>query len=151
MYMYMCVCICVCVWFVLMSVCTSVGAKFVCDSSGRVSSLTVFICHPNMWRVILHRHNATLRSLHLCGRQIGDVGAAAIGEGLRCAHDCYSGRLIICVGLCSRPFALLHASKIEVGAPSFDFCGVHFRNHLDPVVVVAGLFYCAIDCFPIVI
>ena len=31
-----------------------------------------------------HRHNATLHTLELKFNQIGDVGAAAIGEGLRC-------------------------------------------------------------------
>ena len=34
-----------------------------------------------------HRHNATLQTLQLRRNQIGDVGAAAIGEGLRCVHD----------------------------------------------------------------
>ena len=33
-----------------------------------------------------HRHNATLHTLYLENNQIGDVGAAAIGEGLRCVH-----------------------------------------------------------------
>ena len=31
-----------------------------------------------------HRHNATLHTLGLSLNQIGDVGAAAIGKGLRC-------------------------------------------------------------------
>ena len=31
-----------------------------------------------------HRHNATLHTLELFNNQIGAVGAAAIGEGLRC-------------------------------------------------------------------
>ncbi len=38
-------------------------------------------------RVNLHRHNATLQELCLHGNNIGDVGATAIGEALRCAHD----------------------------------------------------------------
>ncbi len=33
---------------------------------------------------VFHRHNATLRQLELHRNHIGDVGAAAIGEGLRC-------------------------------------------------------------------
>jgi hypothetical protein len=31
-----------------------------------------------------HRHNTTLHTLVLNDNRIGDVGAAAIGEGLRC-------------------------------------------------------------------
>ncbi len=34
--------------------------------------------------VTSHRHNATLHTLKMTENQIGDVGAAAIGEGLRC-------------------------------------------------------------------
>ncbi len=33
------------------------------------------------------RHNATLQRLELSRNQIGDDGAAAIGEGLRCVVD----------------------------------------------------------------
>ena len=33
-----------------------------------------------------HRHNATLHTLKLERNEIGDVGAASIGEGLRCVH-----------------------------------------------------------------
>ena len=33
-----------------------------------------------------HRHNATLHTLDLKWNQIGDVGAASIGEGLWCVH-----------------------------------------------------------------
>jgi hypothetical protein len=34
-----------------------------------------------------YRQNASLQTLRLQLNQIGDVGAAAIGESLRCVHD----------------------------------------------------------------
>ncbi len=34
-----------------------------------------------------HRRNATLQTLNLKFNQIGHVGAAAIGEGLRCVYN----------------------------------------------------------------
>ena len=33
-----------------------------------------------------HRHNATLHTLQLYDNKISAVGAASIGEGLRCVH-----------------------------------------------------------------
>ncbi len=40
--------------------------------------------HPIVWRVTPHSRNATLHTLDFSDNQISDVGAAAIGEGLRC-------------------------------------------------------------------
>ncbi len=38
-----------------------------------------------------HRYNATLQKLNLSNNRIGEVGAAAIGEGLRCVRYDYAG------------------------------------------------------------
>ena len=43
-----------------------------------------------------HRHNATLQTLDLRYNKIGDVGAAAIGEGLRCVQDCCRTMFLMC-------------------------------------------------------
>ena len=37
--------------------------------------------------MIPRRHNTAWQTLDMQYNQIGDVGAAAIGEGLRCVHD----------------------------------------------------------------
>jgi hypothetical protein len=59
---------------------TGVGVK-----EGSIFFLACLIFRPTrVMCVNLHRHNATLQRLDLSDNKIGDVGAAAIGEGLRC-------------------------------------------------------------------
>ncbi len=45
------------------------------------------------------RHNATLQTLELNSNQIGNVGAAAIGEGLWCVHPDRDLASLLCVWL----------------------------------------------------
>ncbi len=81
-----CLCACVCVWF----------SEFFCVICARIC---ICVCVCERVRVgggegdffcacVMNppRHNATLHALHLQGNEIGDIGAAAIGEGLRCVH-----------------------------------------------------------------
>jgi hypothetical protein len=53
-----------------------------------------------------HRHNATLQALSLESNQIGDIGAAAICEGLRCVkYYCVFSSIL------SAFFALVYVGK----------------------------------------
>ena len=52
--------------------------------------------------MIPHRHNATLHTLGLGYNQIGDAGAAAIGEGLRCVQDRFRMMFLTCCAI-ARP------------------------------------------------
>ena len=58
-----------------------------------------------------HRHNATLQTLNLGNNQIGAVGAAAIGEGLRCVPDRYRTIFLTCCVIARRACAVVDIEK----------------------------------------
>jgi hypothetical protein len=47
-----------------------------------------------------YRHNATLQTLNLSNTKMGDMGSAAIAEGLRCVKDgCFWHDVILVVSV----------------------------------------------------
>ena len=84
---------------------TGVGVCWRAASDGRAGSSDRVEC------VNPHRHNATLQTLDLVCNQIGDVGAAAIGEGLRCVPDRYRMMFLTCCVIARRACAVVQTGS----------------------------------------
>ncbi len=88
------------------------------------------------WHWRIHRHNTSLQELQLIGNRIGDAGAAAIAERLRCAnlYSCLCGR---CCSLerSSGVFLGAHLAHNMLESDLSVFCGVS-------LVLLASSFLC---------